>query len=32
MAVKYFEEEGLTAVELKVLVSVDVKGAFGAAW
>jgi len=32
MAVKGFVEEGLVAKELIVLVSLDVKGAFDAAW
>jgi len=32
MAVKGFAEEGLTGGEIIVLISLDVKGAFDAAW
>jgi hypothetical protein len=32
MAVKYFVKEGLAAVEVIALASLDVRGAFNAAW
>jgi len=32
MAVKEFVEEGLAAGEITVLISLDIKGAFDAAW